>query len=153
MTLIKSISGIRGLIDKSLNPIMIARYAQAFSLVSPKQGKILLARDTRNSGKKYIQTAISALQKINRKSTIVDIVPTPTAQYEVYSKGYAGGIVFTASHNPSDWNGIKFIGCEGTFIDQELFNKLEHEFKNLSITEYSNNLDEKKIARSKKRRR
>ena len=134
MTLIKSISGIRGLIDESLNPSMIARYAQAFSLISPNDGIILLARDTRNSGKEYIQIAISALERISRKSIVVDIVPTPTAQFEVFSKGYAGGIVFTASHNPSDWNGIKFIGPEGTFINQEAFNRLEHEFKNLSNT-------------------
>ena len=145
MTLIKSISGIRGLIDKSLNPSMIARYAQAFSLISPNHGKILLARDTRNSGKEYIQIAINALKRINRKSIVADIVPTPTAQFEIFSKRYAGGIVFTASHNPSDWNGIKFIGPEGTFINQEVFNRLEDEFKNLSDTEFLENLDDKQI--------
>ena len=145
MTLIKSISGIRGLIDKSLNPSMIARYVQAFSLISPNNGKILLARDTRNSGKEYIQIAINALKRINRESIVVDIVPTPTAQFEVFSKRYAGGIVFTASHNPSDWNGIKFIGPEGTFINQEVFNRLEDEFKNLSDTEFLENLDDKQI--------
>ena len=63
MTLIKSISGIRGLIDKSLNPSLIARYVQAFSLISPNHGKILLARDTRNSGKEYIQIAKNRLKK------------------------------------------------------------------------------------------
>ena len=124
---------------------MIARYVQAFSLISPNHGKILLARDTRNSGKEYIQIAISALERISRKSIVVDIVPTPTAQFEVFSKGYAGGIVFTASHNPSDWNGIKFIGPEGTFINQEAFNRLEHEFKNLSNTEFLENLDDKQM--------
>jgi len=145
MTLIKSISGIRGLIDESLNPSMIARYAQAFSLISPNHGKILLARDTRSSGKEYIQIAISALERISRKSIVVDIVPTPTAQFEVFSKGYAGGIVFTASHNPSDWNGIKFIGPEGTFINQKAFNRLEDEFKNLSDNEFLENLDNKQM--------
>ena len=145
MTLIKSISGIRGLIDKSLNPSLIARYVQAFSLISPNHGKILLARDTRNSGKEYIQIAIRALESISRKSIVVDIVPTPTAQFEVFNKGYAGGIVFTASHNPSDWNGIKFIGPEGTFINQEVFNRLEDEFKNLSNTEFLENLDDKQM--------
>ena len=145
MTLIKSISGIRGLIDKSLNPSLIARYVQAFSLISPNHGKILLARDTRNSGKEYIQIAIRALERIRRKSIVVDIVPTPTAQFEVFNKGYAGGIVFTASHNPSDWNGIKFIAPEGTFINQEAFNRLEDKFKNLSNTEFLENLDDKQI--------
>ena len=142
MTLIKSISGIRGIIDKSLGPNMVAKYVQAFSIISP-HGKILLARDTRNSGKDYIQTAAIALKKIKRKYIVVDIVPTPTAQFEVYSKRYAGGIIFTASHNPSDWNGIKFIGPEGTFINQETFNKLENEFENLSNIEVLNFLDKK----------
>ena len=144
MTLIKSISGIRGIIDKSLDSTMVAKYVQAFSNISP-HGKILLARDTRNSGKDYIQTAIIALEQINRKSIVVDIVPTPTAQFEVYSKRYAGGIVFTASHNPSDWNGLKFIGPEGTFINQETFNRLENEFENLSNIEVLNFLDKKTI--------
>ena len=135
MTLIKSISGIRGIIDKSLDSTMVAKYVQAFSNISP-HGKILLARDTRNSGKDYIQTAIIALKQINRKSIVVDIVPTPTAQFEVYSKRYAGGIVFTASHNPSDWNGLKFIGPDGTFINQETFNGLENEFEKVSNIVY-----------------
>ena len=72
MTLIKSISGIRGIIDKSLDSTMVAKYVQAFSNISP-HGKILLARDTRNSGKDYIQTAIIALKQINRESIVVDI--------------------------------------------------------------------------------
>ena len=67
MTLIKSISGIRGIIDKSLDCTMVAKYVQAFSNISP-HGKILLARDTRNSGKDYIQTAIIALKQINRET-------------------------------------------------------------------------------------
>ena len=123
---------------------MVAKYVQAFSIISP-HGKILLARDTRNSGKDYIQTAIIALEQINRKYIVVDIVPTPTAQFEVYNKRYAGGIVFTASHNPSDWNGLKFIGPKGTFINQETFNKLENEFENLSNIEVLNFLDKKTI--------
>ena len=118
MTLIKSISGIRGLIDDSLDSKLIAKYVSAFSKISPP-GKLLLARDTRNSGQKYINFSIDLLKKSNRDSINCDIIPTPTAQFLVIKNNYAGGIVFTASHNPSNWNGIKFIDQNGIFIDQE----------------------------------
>jgi len=129
MTLIKSISGIRGLIDSSLNIDLIVRYVQAFSNLS-SSGKILLARDTRNSGSKYIKHSINLLNRIGRETINSDIVPTPTAQFVIIKNKYAGGIVFTASHNPSDWNGMKFINSNGTFLDHDQFNKLEEEFNN-----------------------
>ena len=136
MTLIKSISGIRGLIDSSLDIDLIVRYVHAFSKVSPL-GKILLARDTRNSGSKYINYSIDLLNRINRESINSDIIPTPTAQFVIMENKYAGGIVFTASHNPSDWNGMKFINSNGTFLDHEQFKQLEEEFNtnclNISI--------------------
>ena len=141
MTLIKSISGIRGLIDSSLDIDLILRYVHAFSRISPL-GKILLARDTRNSGSKYINYSIDLLNKINRESINSDIIPTPTAQFTIIEKKYAGGIVFTASHNPSEWNGMKFINANGTFLDQEQFKQLEEEyntdFLNISIKIDSN---------------
>ena len=129
MTLIKSISGIRGLIDSSLNIDLIVRYVQAFSNLSPL-GKILLARDTRNSGSKYINHSIDLLNRTGRETINSDIIPTPTAQFVIIKNKYAGGIVFTASHNPSDWNGMKFINSNGTFLDHEQFKKLEEEFNN-----------------------
>ena len=129
MTLIKSISGIRGLIDSSLNIDLIVRYVQAFSNLS-SSGKILLARDTRNSGSKYIKHSIDSLNRIGRETINSDIIPTPTAQFVIIENKYAGGIVFTASHNPSDWNGMKFINSNGTFLDHNQFKKLEQEFNN-----------------------
>ena len=131
MTLIKSISGIRGLIDSSLDIDLIVKYVHAFSKISPK-GKILLARDTRNSGSKYINCSVELLNKINRESVNSDIIPTPTAQFIIMKNKYAGGIVFTASHNPSDWNGMKFITSNGTFLDYKQFNQLEEEYNNTS---------------------
>ena len=134
MTLIKSISGIRGIINTSLNSNIIKKYVHAFSNTSV-DGKILLGRDTRNSGDEYINIAKYLLNHINRESIDCGIIPTPTAQFLVKNNNYAGGIVFTASHNPSNWNGMKFIDSDGIFIDQEKFNQLELEFKNLKSEE------------------
>ena len=126
MTLIKSISGIRGIVNTSLNSNIIKKYVHAFSNTSV-DGKILLGRDTRNSGDEYINIAKYLLNHINRESIDCGIVPTPTAQFLVKNNNYAGGIVFTASHNPSNWNGMKFIDSDGIFIDQEKLNQLELE--------------------------
>ena len=134
MTLIKSISGIRGIINTSLNSNIIKKYVHAFSNTSI-DGKILLGRDTRNSGDEYINIAKYLLNHINRESIDCGIIPTPTAQFLVKKNNYVGGIVFTASHNPSNWNGMKFIDSDGIFIDQEKLNQLELEFKNLKSEE------------------
>ena len=120
MTLIKSISGIRGIINTSLDFNLIAKYISAFSNISPA-GKLLLARDTRNSGAEYINSTKTLLKYLDRESINCDIIPTPTAQFLVIKNNCAGGIVFTASHNPSNWNGMKFIDQNGIFIDQEKF--------------------------------
>ena len=133
MTLIKSISGIRGIINTSLNSNLIAKYISAFSNISPA-GKLLLARDTRNSGAEYIISTKALLKYLDRESINCDIIPTPTAQFLVVKNNCAGGIVFTASHNPSNWNGMKFIDQNGIFIDQEKFNQLENEFKKITLS-------------------
>jgi len=142
MTLIKSISGIRGIVDISLNSDLIIKYVQAFSQISPN-GRILLARDTRNSGEKYISMAANILNQLNRDVINCDIVPTPTAQFIISKNDYAGGIVFTASHNPSNWNGIKFINSKGIFIDQEMFDQLELNYNSLKKNSF--NLSSKSI--------
>ena len=124
MTLIKSISGIRGIIGTSLNLDIIKKYVSAFSKISPK-GTIVLAQDSRNSGKEFINHSSAILNQLNRKSINCGIIPTPTAQLLIEKDEYAGGIVFTASHNPKNWNGMKFINSDGIFINHQEFDLLE----------------------------
>ncbi len=126
MTLVKSISGIRGIVGKSLNSKVVEDYIHAFSNILPP-GAILLARDTRKSGYDFISRSQNILNKLNRPVFISDIIPTPTAQFMISNNEFVGGIVFTASHNPSEWNGLKFINSEGIFIDQNELNRLEDE--------------------------
>ena len=143
MTLIKSISGIRGIINTSIDSDLVRKYIEAFSNISPK-GSILLARDTRNSGEAFISNSINQLSKLNRNYINCDIVPTPTAQYIIKSdKQCAGGIVFTASHNPSNWNGMKFIDSNGTFLDHDTFSNLEKEVSTIILPDKSIDYDKK----------
>ena len=116
MTLIRGISGIRGIVGNGLDDQVITDHMKAFSHIQPN-GIILAARDSRSHGAQLIERASFDLATAGRKVINCNILPTPTAQFLVEKKGYAGGIVITASHNPSEWNGIKFIDNDGCFLD------------------------------------
>ena len=121
MAIIKSISGLRFTLDELENePNLIEKYAKAFHLYLC-DGKIVLARDGRPSGKNIIERLIKEFIRVGRKLEVLDVVPTPTLQIFVETEKTAGGICITASHNPADWNGLKFINSDGTFLDAEFF--------------------------------
>ena len=140
MTLIKSISGIRGIINVSIDSQLVSKYVTAFSNISPN-GIILLGRDTRNSGDLFIKDSINILTQLNKKFINCGILPTPTAQYLIKKNNYAGGIVFTASHNPSNWNGMKFIDSNGIFLDHKKFSDLEETVKNTTVKNIEDKYD------------
>jgi len=118
MELIRGISGIRGIVGQTFTETILTQYIQAFSTIQSK-GTILLARDSRSHGENLINIGCKALQKCGRHIQNFDIIPTPTAQFLVEKNGLAGGIVITASHNPVEWNGLKFIDSDGCFISSE----------------------------------
>lgn len=118
MSLIRGISGIRGIVDKSLTKSIINLHVQAFSEIQ-NPGTILLARDSRAHGEVLINIAAEALKESGRDVINYDIIPTPTAQFLVQENNFSGGIVITASHNPLEWNGMKFIEKNGCFLDAE----------------------------------
>ena len=115
MTLIRGISGIRGIVDDGLDAHVVSDHMKAFSQLQP-EGIILVARDSRTHGAELIDAACFALATSGREVINCDIIPTPTAQFLVEKNKYAGGIVITASHNPTEWNGIKFINDDGCFL-------------------------------------
>ena len=123
MTLIKSISGIRGIVNNGLDYSIIEKFAFAF-LKLQKPGGILIARDGRSHGLEFSQKLCESLKAANQIVIDCGIVPTPTAQFIVENNNYAGGIIITASHNPTDWNGLKFIDSDGCFIKAEKYKKL-----------------------------
>ena len=122
---IKSVSGIRGILNKTLLIDDITSYVLSFSKIQ-KQKKlpILIARDSRTTGRQISSHIIKVLTKAGRDIIDCDIIPTPTAQIVTDKFNIAGAIVVTASHNPSEWNGLKFIDSDGIFLDKKINEKL-----------------------------
>ena len=123
--LIRSISGVRGITPNHLNDSIIKSYAQAFHSILP-DGIIYCGRDSRPSGENFLHIFYSELILLGRDVIVCDIVPTPTIQFMVEKTEAVGGVIITASHNPTEWNGMKFVNAKGTFFDSdqcaELFN-------------------------------
>ncbi len=118
MSIIKSISGLRATLDGDLSPELVMDYTNALVRMFPK-GKITIGRDGRPSGK-WIESIVSAtLLEAGCEVILLGIVPTPTVQLAVERHQCNAGIAITASHNPSNWNGLKFINSAGIFFNQQ----------------------------------
>ena len=119
--LMVSVSGVRGRVGEALTPEMIAKFAAGFGAWAKKRAKgkarIVVGRDSRVSGPMFQPVVISALQSVGCDVILVDMAPTPTIQLAVEHHHAAGGLAITASHNPIEWNALKFIGPSGLFLD------------------------------------
>ena len=115
-TLKISISGVRGVIGDSLTPTLLTRFAQAFGTYSGP-GAIVIGRDPRTSGEMVKQAVIAGILSSGNRVVDVGMCPVPTVQLMVRHHRAHGGIAITASHNPPEWNALKFIGSEGLFLD------------------------------------
>ena len=117
-TLKISISGVRGVIGQSLTPSLLTRFAQAFgTYVGP--GTIVIGRDPRTSGEMVKQAVIAGLLSTGCRIIDIGICPVPTVQLLVRRQRAIGGIAITASHNPAEWNALKFIGGDGLFLNSD----------------------------------
>ncbi|MFN7946292.1 MAG: phosphoglucosamine mutase [Blastocatellia bacterium] len=114
-TLKISISGVRGVIGDSLTPGLLVRFAQAFGTYVGS-GTIVIGRDTRTSGEMVRQAVIAGLLSSGCRVIDLDICPVPTLQLMVRERHAQGGIEITASHNPAEWNALKFVGADGLFL-------------------------------------
>ena len=121
--LIRSISGVRGLTDLDLTPQASIAYARALNFFYPK-GVIICGRDSRPSGEEIQNEMTNEFIRLGR--TVIDcgIVPTPTVQFMVHNTEAVGGFIVTASHNPIEWNGLKFLRSDSTFFHSEDCEKL-----------------------------
>ncbi len=123
--LIRSISGVRGLVDSHLTPEISSVYAKALHTFLP-DGVIMAGRDSRPSGDMILHSMTEELVRLGRTVIHCGIVPTPTVQFMVHNTEAVGGFIVTASHNPIEWNGIKFLRPDSTFFHpeecQDLFN-------------------------------
>ncbi len=126
MTLIKSISGIRGTIGgqvgDALTPLDIVKFASAYGTymrrTQPKKNnKIIVGRDARISGEMVNHLVVGALMGIGWDVVDIDLASTPTTEVAVQKEDAAGGIIITASHNPRQWNALKLLNGNGEFLD------------------------------------
>jgi phosphoglucosamine mutase len=115
-TLKISISGVRGVIGQSLTPTLLARFSQAFGTYVGS-GSIVIGRDPRTSGEMVKQAVIAGLLSSGCRVVDVGMCPVPTVQLLVRFSGAQGGIAITASHNPAEWNALKFVGSDGLFLN------------------------------------
>lgn len=116
------VSGIRGIVGKDLTPEIVARYAAAFGAWARTGGarrpRIVLGRDARTSGPMFAQAATAGLVSVGCDVIDIELTTTPSAQLAVEYHHAAGGIILTASHNPIEWNALKFVGPDGVFIGE-----------------------------------
>ena len=126
--LVKSTSGIRGVIGNGLDIHMLAEYGAAFGTML-KKGKVVVGRDSRPSGEMINPIIINALRSVGFDVIDVGIVPTPTVEIAVKKLKASGGICITASHNPAQWNALKFFNSTGEFITPAEYNKLDKIFE------------------------
>ena len=125
MTLIKSISGIRGTIGgptgDTLNPLDIVKFTTAYATFIRRSGKsisnkIIVGRDARISGEMVKNVVCGTLMGMGYDVVNIGLATTPTTELAVRMSGADGGIIITASHNPRQWNALKLLNREGEFL-------------------------------------
>lgn len=126
MTLIKSISGIRGTIGgkagEGLNPLDIVKFTSAYATLirrtsTVKSNKIVVGRDARISGEMVKNVVCGTLMGMGFDVVNIGLASTPTTELAVTMAGACGGIIFTASHNPKQWNALKLLNEHGEFLN------------------------------------
>ena len=122
--LIVSVSGVRGIVGESFTLDVAQEYAEAFAELID-YGTVLIARDARPSGGDIVRTLIATFTELGCDVIDVDMVPTPTAVLNVKELHADGGIIVTASHNPIEYNGLKFVSNDGIFLDNKEIDRLK----------------------------
>src|SRR5438067_2221353 len=126
-TLMVGVSGVPGIVGKDLTEEIVARWARAFGAWARENGKretgkgkrdaVVVGRDARTSGPAFAAAVTAGLTSVGCDVIDVGLVPTPTVQLAVEHHHAGGGIAITASHNPIEWNALKFVGPDGIFLD------------------------------------
>ncbi|MEE2640445.1 MAG: phosphoglucosamine mutase [Planctomycetota bacterium] len=113
-----SVSGLRGIVGQSIDPLIAIRYALAFGSCLPA-GRVLVARDGRETGEMFAQALSSGLMAAGFDVLNAGVCATPTVGVLVREQGCTGGIQISASHNPPEYNGLKLFGPDGRVISSE----------------------------------
>jgi phosphomannomutase len=120
-TLMISVSGMRGHVGTDLTPELVSRHAAALGAwvrqATGRRSTVVLGRDARTSGPMFAHAAAAGLMSVGVDVVDLGIVPTPTVQLAVEHHRAGAGLILTASHNPIEWNALKFVGPDGIFLD------------------------------------
>lgn len=128
MTLIKSISGIRGTVGgcpgDNLTPLDIVKFVSAYATwlkkgAGKEKAKIVLGRDARISGDMYAKLVSATLSGLGHDVINIGLATTPTTEIAVTAENADGGIILTASHNPKQWNALKLLNSRGEFLSDK----------------------------------
>jgi phosphomannomutase len=122
--LIVSVSGVRGVLGRSLTPEAVVRFASAFGSTIP-DADVVLSRDGRPTGAVLRHAVLAGLLGAGCKVHDIGVAPTPTFGIAIAHLGAAGGIQITASHNPAPWNGLKLFDREGKVLDADGGNRIK----------------------------
>jgi phosphomannomutase len=133
--LMRSVSGIRGIVGPAFSPSLIVNYVNAFVQLTGAK-RVVIGRDTRTTGPMIENLVASACAASGAEAVILGIASTPTVEMAVLEHKAGGGIIITASHNPIEWNALKFLTGEGIFLDEgevkrlfELVDNNRHDWK------------------------
>jgi phosphomannomutase len=121
--LVRSVSGLRGIVGRGLTDDLARTHATAFAAEVGGE-TVAVGRDSRPSGPRLVAAVAEGLAASGLTVVDLGLCATPAVQVAVEELGAAGGIVLTASHNPAPWNGLKFVGPDGTFLGLERVTRL-----------------------------
>lgn len=137
-----TVSGYRGIWGESLTNKIVEDYTKAFvKFVKENVNSnptILIGRDGRESGPKIRETIIRTFNKIGVAFIDGDILPTPTVLFAVKKHGYDGAIIITASHNPREYNGLKFVTNKALFTNEKEVEIIKENYKNILSISWKN---------------
>ena len=116
-----SVSGMRGHVGSDLTPELVARHAAALGAWVRSRGghRVVIGRDARTSGLMFTLAATAGFQSVGVDVIDIGVAPTPTVQMAVEHHRAGAGLIITASHNPIEWNALKFVGPDGIFLDAD----------------------------------
>lgn len=131
-SLMMGVSGVRGVVGDTLTPDLVSRFSAAFGTYCGG-GIVVIGRDARRSGPTMREAVAAGLTASGCRVIDLGIVTTPTIQFSVKRHNAQGGVAITASHNPINWNAMKFIGPSGVFLNSMQGRKLIRIYKSRNI--------------------
>lgn len=125
-----TVAGLRGIWGENLDTEIVEKHIRAFTHFLQKRDakKILIGRDARSSGPSISTLATEILTKAGIDVTDIGLAPTPTVLFLVRNEQYDGGIIITASHNPPEYNGVKFVTSTGGFTTESEVEEIKQYF-------------------------